>query len=295
VSFIHAYGQVVEIKPYRVKFLTKLVYSSQFELFIAFIILVNAVTLALLTMPEIDAATKETLTQVDQFALYIYAVELLLRIASYGLRPWEFFKQGWNIFDFIIVVLSFGLFSGQTIILRLLRIFRLVRVFRFLPEVRILTTSVMKSIPPLLSVGVLIFLTLFIYGMAGVYIFGDELPVHWGSITQAMTSLFILLTLENFPAYLEEAVAVSPWALPYYLSYIFIVVFTVLNVLIGIVLNAMDEARKENSYGKRDRKNLKDIVHELDDVTADGEVSREEVIRLREKIKAIENIFNQER
>ena len=266
-DFVKAYGEVIELKQYRIKWLARIIHSSQFELLIAFIILVNALSLALLTMPDIDPEVKQTLGELDTFALYLYLVELIMRIVSYGKRPWEFFRQGWNIFDFSIVVLSFGIFSGETIILRLLRIFRLIRIFRFLPEVRVLTSSVVKSLPPLMSVGVLIFLALFIYGMAGVYLFGEQLPESWGNITLALTTLFILLTLENFPNYLEEAVEISPWALPFYLSYIFIVVFTVLNVLIGIVLNAMDEAREENKERKRKISKLDAIVHEVDDIT----------------------------
>jgi voltage-gated sodium channel len=136
--------------------------------------------------------------------------------------------------------------------------------------------------------GVLIFLALFIYGMAGVYMFGEQLPIHWGNISIALTTLFILLTLENFPVYLEEAVLVSPWALPFYLSYIFIIVFTVLNVLIGIVLNAMDEARSENRERAEKLKQLDEIVHEVDDITADGEVTEEEIKHLREKLRLLE-------
>jgi voltage-gated sodium channel len=244
-------------------------------------------------MPEIGPEVRNTLGELDKFALYIYLVELIIRLVSYGKKPWEFFRQGWNFFDFTIVVLSFGVFTGETIILRLLRIFRLIRIFRFLPEVRVLTSSVVKSLPPLMSVGVLIFLALFIYGMAGVYLFGEELPDSWGNITLALTSLFILLTLENFPNYLEEAVAISPWALPFYLSYIFIVVFTVLNVLIGIVLNAMDEAREENKERKRKLIELDTIVHEVDDITAKGKVSENEINRLREQLKLMESILHQ--
>ena len=291
-NFVKAYGEMIELKEYRIKWLARVVYSSQFELVIAFIILVNAVALALLTMPEIDPETRNTLSELDKLALYIYLVELIMRLVSYGKRPWEFFRQGWNVFDFTIVVLSFGVFTGETIILRLLRIFRLIRIFRFLPEVRVLTSSVVKSLPPLMSVGVLIFLALFIYGMAGVYLFGEQLPDSWGNITLALTSLFILLTLENFPNYLEEAVAISSWALPFYLSYIFIVVFTVLNVLIGIVLNAMDEAREENKERKRKMIELDTIVHEVDDITADGKVTEDEIGRLREQLKIMETILH---
>jgi voltage-gated sodium channel len=136
--------------------------------------------------------------------------------------------------------------------------------------------------------GVLIFLALFIYGMAGVYIFGEKLPLHWGDISIALTTLFILLTLENFPVYLEEAAVVSPWALPFYLSYIFIIVFTVLNVLIGIVLNAMDEARSENRERNTKLKQLDEIVHEVDEMTSDGNVTQEEIAHLREKLRILE-------
>ena len=292
-DFVKAYGEVIELKQYRIKWLARIIHSSQFELLIAFIILVNALSLALLTMPDIDPEVKQTLGELDTFALYLYLVELIMRIVSYGKRPWEFFRQGWNIFDFSIVVLSFGIFSGETIILRLLRLFRLIRIFRFLPEVRVLTSSVVKSLPPLMSVGVLIFLALFIYGMAGVYLFGEQLPESWGNITLALTTLFILLTLENFPNYLEEAVEISPWALPFYLSYIFIVVFTVLNVLIGIVLNAMDEAREENKERKRKISKLDAIVHEVDDITSDAKVTKDEINRLREQLKLMETILHE--
>lgn len=286
---VKAYGEIVEIPSHRILWLSRIVYSTTFEMTIAFVILVNAVCLGLLTMPTISDSAQTTFETLDQYAFYIYTVELILRMISYGTKPWEFFRRSWNVFDFLVVALS-PIFSGQIVVLRLLRLLRLVRIFRFLPEVRVLTVSIIRSIPPLLSMGVLIFLALFIYGMAGVYIFGEELPLHWGDISIALTTLFILLTLENFPVYLEEAVLVSPLALPFYLSYIFIVVFTVLNVLIGIVLNAMDEARSENRERIEKVKQLDEIVHEVDDMTADGHVTEEEIKHLREKLRALEKL-----
>jgi voltage-gated sodium channel len=284
---VKAYGEIVDIPDYRVLWLSRIVYSSAFEIVIAFVILVNAISLGLLTMPGITDDARSTFETLDQFALYIYAVELVLRMISYGKRPWEFFRRGWNVFDFLIVALS-PIFSGQVVVLRLLRLLRLIRIFRFLPEVKVLTVSIIRSVPPLLSMSVLIFLALYIYGMAGVYLFGEQLPQSWGNISIALTTLFILLTLENFPVYLEEAVLISPWALPFYLSYIFIVVFTVLNVLIGIVLNAMDEARSENRQKTEKLKQLGEIVDDVDDMTSDGEVTKEEIARLRHKLRELE-------
>ena len=271
----------------RIKWLTRLVYSQPFELCIAGIILLNAVALALLTIPGIDGATRESLVRFDEIALWIFVCELIVRMISYGRRPWEFFKTGWNIFDFIIIGLS-PFLANQTLILRLLRIFRLIRIFRFLPEVRILTRSITRSLPPLMSMSVLIFLALFIYGMAGVYLFGEQMPEQWGDITAALTSLFILLTLEEFATYLVDGLAVSPWALPFYISYVFVIVFTILNVLIGVVLNAMDEARQENREREEDIKKLQTFAKEVEEISADGQVTSDEIARLQEKIATLE-------
>jgi voltage-gated sodium channel len=275
------------METYRIKWLTRIVYSQTFELCIAGIIFLNAVALALLTIPGIDVATRESLERFDQAALWIFVGELVVRMISYGRKPWNFFKTGWNVFDFVIIGLS-PFLANQTLILRLLRIFRLIRIFRFLPEVRVLTRSITRSLPPLMSLSVLIFLALFIYGMAGVYLFGDEMPEQWGDITAALTSLFILLTLEEFAIYLVDGLAVSPWALPYYISYVFVIVFTILNVLIGVVLNAMDEARQENRDREEEIKRLQNFAKEVDDISADGKVSAEEITQLRQKIMTLE-------
>ena len=275
------------METYRIKWLSRIVYSQTFELCIAGIIFLNAVALALLTITGIDKATRESLERFDQAALWIFVGELVVRMISYGRKPWNFFKTGWNVFDFVIIGLS-PFLANQTLILRLLRIFRLIRIFRFLPEVRVLTRSITRSLPPLMSMSVLIFLALFIYGMAGVYLFGDEMPEQWGDITAALTSLFILLTLEEFAIYLVDGLAVSPWALPYYISYVFVIVFTILNVLIGVVLNAMDEARQENRDREEEIKRLQNFANEVDDISADGKVSAEEITQLRQKIMTLE-------
>jgi voltage-gated sodium channel len=275
------------MEPYRIKWLTRLVYSQPFELFIAGIILLNAIALALLTMPNIDGDARSSLIRFDQIALWVFFAELIARMISYGRKPWMFFKTGWNVFDFIIIGLS-PLFAGQTLLLRLLRIFRLIRIFRFLPEVRILTRSITRSLPPLMSMSVLIFLALFIYGMAGVYLFSEEMPDQWGDITAALTSLFILLTLEEFANYLVDGLEVSPWALPFYVSYVFIIVFTILNVLIGVVLNAMDEARAENREREEELEKLQTFAREVEEISADGQITPEEVEQLKSKIVVLE-------
>jgi voltage-gated sodium channel len=289
-EFINAYGDLEIIPAWRPKALTKLVYSRGFELLIAFVILSNAVSLAILTVPTISDDTRSAALALDEIAFWIYVVELGLRLVSYGKKPWMFFSRGWNVFDFLVIGLA-PFLQGQTAVLRLLRLLRLVRIFRFLPEVRVLSQSILKSIPPLMSMSVLIGLMLFLYGMAGYYLFGQGAPESWGNIGSSMKSLFILLTLENFPVYLDEALAINAIALPFFLSYVFIVVFTVLNVLIGIVLNAMDEARaEEKSTSKSTKAALFKLAKDLDEITSDGEVSKRETTMLKKEIARLINL-----
>lgn len=285
---LNADGEWEYIATYRVMWLARIVYSGRFELFIASVIAVNAVFLAVLTMPGITAETRAAAVTIDTIAMVIYVAELVVRILSYGTKPWQFFRQGWNVFDFIVVGLA-PLAAGQTVILRLLRLLRLLRIFRFLPEVRILFASIVKSIPPLLSMSVLIGLLLFLYGMAGTYLFGSVLTESWGHIGKSLKSLFILLTLENFPVYLDEAMAISPFAIPFFLSYVFFVVFTILNVLIGIVLNAMDEARAEARIHSDKKTALTELSALVDVISADGKITADELAQLRSDIDRLRN------
>ncbi|CAB4860977.1 unannotated protein [freshwater metagenome] len=284
----NADGEWEHIAPYRVLWIAKIVYSGPFELFVASVIAINALFLAILTMPDISPATRAAAIAIDNIAMGIYVAELVVRILSYGKKPWHFFRHGWNIFDFIVVGLA-PLAAGQTVILRLLRLLRLLRIFRFLPEVRILFASIVKSIPPLFSMSVLIGLLLFLYGMAGTYLFGTMLSESWGHIGRSLKSLFILLTLENFPIYLDEAMAISPFALPFFLSYVFFVVFTILNVLIGIVLNAMDEARAEARVQVDQKAALTELSALVDMISADGKITDVEIIKLQEEIDRLRN------
>jgi voltage-gated sodium channel len=237
-------------------------------------------------MPNLSPETVALANNIDLVAYGIYVLELLLRLVSYGKKPWRYFKEGWNVFDFVVIGLT-PFFQGQTAVIRLLRLMRLVRIFRFLPEVRILSASIVKSIPPLLSMSVLISMMLFLYGMAGHYAFGVEAPQSWGNIGLSMKSLFILLTLENFPIYLEEAMLISPLAIPFFLSYVFLIVFTVLNVLIGIVLNAMDEARAEDRTQRAQVEELNKLAFQADQLKSSDSETQEEIRKIRERISQI--------
>ena len=225
--------------------LARLVDSTPFTLAIVAVIIVNAAVLGLDTYQGVDARWGDELYLINAVCLGIFVCELLLRIASYGSRPWNFFRDGWNVFDLIVIGGAFlpGVRENATL-LRLARLGRIVRVVRLLPELRVLLLGVWRSVPPLLSIAVVTGMILFVYGMVGWIMFADELPQQWGNIGRAMLTLFVMLTLENFPVYMEQGMEVHPWSWVYFVSFILVAAFVVLNVLIGIVLNSMEEARE---------------------------------------------------
>ena len=219
--------------------------SGPFTVVVVATIAVNAVVLGLQTYEGVEDRWGRTLDAVNAACLAIFVVELLVRIAAYWPHPLAFFRNGWNIFDFVVIAAAFvpGIRQNATL-LRLVRLLRVVRLVRVLPDLRVLLLGVWRSVPPLASIGAVTAMILFVYGMVGWILFGDELPEQWGNIGRAMLTLFVMLTLENFPVYMDQAMDVEPWAWLYFVSFILVAAFIVLNVLIGIVLNSMEEARE---------------------------------------------------
>jgi voltage-gated sodium channel len=225
--------------------LWRIVESPIFTGFILVVIIANAVVLGLQTYEEIESRHGDTLNLLNDLCLAIFVVELALRIGAYGRRPQDFFRSGWNIFDFVVIGVAFvpGIRESSTL-LRLARLLRVVRVVRILPELRVLVTGVVRSLPPLGSMLLLTTVMLFVYGMLGWLLFAEEIPQDWGNIGRAMLSLFVLLTLEDFPRYMDAGMEVHPWSWIYFVTFVLITVFIIINVLIGIVLNSMEEARE---------------------------------------------------
>ena len=224
--------------------LARLVESPLFTTVVLVVIVANAVVLGLQTYDGIVRRYGDELDLLDNVFLGFFVVEIALRIGAHGRHPSGFARSGWNVFDVLVVAVAFvpGLRENSTL-LRLARLARVVRVVRLLPDLRILLLAVARSLPPLASMIVLTTLILFVYGMVGWTLFGDEAPDRWGDIGSAMLTLFVLLTLENFPVYLEQGMAIHSWSWVYFVSFALVAVFLVLNVLIGIVINSLEEAR----------------------------------------------------
>ena len=219
--------------------------SPRFQAFIFAVIVFNAVVLGLQTYDEVKEDIGGLLTVLNDACLGIFVVELGIRIVSYGRRPQDFFKEGWNVFDFVVIGAVFvpGVRQNATL-LRLVRLLRIVRLVSVLPELRVLISGMGRALPPIGSMGVLALLFLYVYGMLGWILYGDELPERWGDIGDAMLTLFTVFTLEGWNDVLYEAQEVHSWSWVFFISFVLLASLLIINILIAVIINAMEEARE---------------------------------------------------
>jgi voltage-gated sodium channel len=228
--------------------------SGVFQGFILVVIVLNAITLGIQTY-DISSGLESALTTLDEVFLGIFVVEMTIRVAAYGKRPQDFFRDGWNVFDFTVVgaALLPGL-RGDATLLRIVRLLRVVRVVTVLPDLRILVRALARSIPPILSLVVLTVMLMYVYGMVGWILFGDQDPENWGNLGEALLSTFTMLTLENWPTLLDAGMAIHPWSWVFFVSYVLLASFLVINILIAIIINSMEEvheAEREENRAER--------------------------------------------
>ena len=256
----------------------RIVESSWFDPLMLSVIAINAVTLGLETYESIDASIGDELHLLNDVILGLFVVELALRMTAYADRPREFFRSGWNVFDFVVIAASFvpGVRENATL-LRLVRLLRIVRAVRLLPDLRVLTVAVGRSVPGVASLAAITLLLVYVYGMVGWVIFHDHDPANFEDIGQSMVTMFVLLTLENLPAYIGRGQELSDWTLLFYVSYVLLASFLIFNLFIGIVINSMEEARAIELH--RAEREI------LEDGTADDE--RAHAVVLDERLRAL--------
>jgi voltage-gated sodium channel len=264
----------------------RIVESSWFDPLMLSIIAVNAVTLGLETYESIDAAVGRELRLANGIILGLFVVELALRMAAFADRPREFFRSGWNVFDFVVIGASFvpGVRENATL-LRLVRLLRIVRAVRLLPDLRVLTVAVGRSIPGVASLAAITLLLVYVYGMLGWLIFHEHDPANFEDIGQSMVTMFVLLTLENLPVYIERGQELSDWTLLFYVSYVLVASFLIFNLFIGIVINSMEEARAIELH-RAERELLNDDT--ADDAHAHAVVLEERLRALRAAVDELE-------
>ena len=215
----------------------KLVEDPRFLKFIMTLIILTAIVLGLETSKGVMSQWGHVLEFINQTFLIIFVVELALRIFAWRLR---FFKDAWSMFDLIVVGIALVPASGPLSILRALRVLRVLRLVSAVPAMRRVVTTLLGALPGLGSIAILLSLFYYVFAVIATKIFGDTFPDWFGTLGQSLYTLFQVMTLESWSMGIARPVMEAfPYAWVFFIPFILIATFTMLNLFIAIIVNAM--------------------------------------------------------
>ena len=221
--------------------------NKAFELFVVCVIIFSALVIGVKTYP-IPGAISSFVLILDWIITFIFLVEITIRFIAEPVKR-HFFKSAWNIFDTTIVIVSLiPIENSEVAVLgRLVRIFRVLRMVSIIPELRMLLNSLLKALPRLGYVALLMFIIFYIYAAIGATFFSRINPTLWGDIAVSLLTLFRVMTFEDWTDVMYETMEIYPFSWFYYITFIFFTAFAFLNMIIGIVVNVLEEEHREQS------------------------------------------------
>ena len=211
--------------------------DSRFQRAIIALIVVNAVTLGLETSPEVMASAGPVLVVLDHAMLTVFVIELAIRIGAYGRG---FFRDPWSLFDFVVVALALAPSTENFSVLRALRVLRVLRLITAVPQMRRVVGGLLSALPGLGAVVAILALMFYVAAVMATQIFGDTFPNWFGTLPKSLYSLFQIMTLESWSmGIVRPVMEVYPYAWAFFVPFILIATFTMLNLFIAVVVNAM--------------------------------------------------------
>ncbi|MBT4883884.1 MAG: ion transporter [Glaciecola sp.] len=225
--------------------LSALRHNRIFEMVVITVIIISALEIGAKTFPLSDTAL--LITKIMDRAITIFFLcEIIIRFVAEP-RKKDFLKSGWNIFDTLVVVISLVPVneSEMALLARLIRVFRVLRMISIIPELRLLINSLLKAMPKMGYVVLLMFIIFYIYAAMGSYLFAPINEVLWGNIAISMLTLFRVMTFEDWTDIMYETQEVYGFSWIYYMTFIFLTAFAFLNMVIGIVINVMEQEQRE--------------------------------------------------
>ena len=228
--------------------LKKIIESNISTAVITGLILINAIILGLETDVYFSSQFGDTLNWIDKLILVLFSVELIIKLYVYRR---DFFYSGWNIFDLIIVIIAWLPTSGALTVLRALRILRVLRLISVVPQLRRVVSAIGYSIPGMVSVVGVLGLIFYVASVLATKLFGihpDPFMQEWfGSVGASAYTLFQIMTLESWSmGVVRPTMEIFPWAWAFFIPFIIITSFAVLNFFIGIIVDSMQIAQKED-------------------------------------------------
>ncbi len=211
--------------------------SKKFQYFITTLIVFNGITMGLETSRELMLSLGGAIEIFNYLVITIFVIEIILRIYIYRL---EFFKDPWSIFDFLVVAISVMPISQGFEILRVLRVLRLFRLITVVPQMRKIVSALASVIPGMLSIAGILTLFFYIFAIMATQLFRDEFPQWFGSLGESFYTLFQIMTLESWSmGIVRPIMEVYPLAWIFFIIFIFIATFIMVNLIVAIVVDAM--------------------------------------------------------
>jgi len=235
-----------------------LVEASWFTKIIMGLIILNAVILGAETYPEIMTEYGTILKTIDHIILWIFLVELGLRLAAYRLR---FFRDPWSVFDMAVVALAFMPANEAFAVLRAARVLRVLRLISIFPRLRRVIEGLIGAIPGIGSIGAILIIVFYVFAVMATKLFGTNYPEWFGSLHGSFFTLFQIMTLEGWADIVREIMKTHPQAWIFFVIYILAATFTVLNLFIAVIVDAMQ--RQHHSEGQAEQDAIKRIEIEL--------------------------------
>lgn len=227
--------------------LRQLIENSVFQNAIVGVIVINAVILGLQTSTMFSQDQLEFLGLLDNVCLVIFCVELALKLITYQFR---FFKDGWNVFDFLVIGIALAPATGGLSVLRALRVLRLMRLVTVLPAMRRVISGMFNAIPGAASVAGVLSIMYYVAAVMGTTLFRDSNPELFGTLGTSLFTLFKMMTLEGWPDIADAVLANKPNAWPFFVLFIIFTTFTTLNLLFGIIVGAMEQAKEDEARAR---------------------------------------------
>ena len=263
-----------------VKFSAGLVSSNRFEYFIIAVIIANGIILGLETSSTISRRYGDWLYLGNDIALGVFIVEAALKMLALWPRPHRYFRDGWNVFDFLIIVFALVPSTGQfAMIARLARLLRVVRLISAIRDLRLIVAALVRSIPSVGHVMMLMSIVAYIYAIMGHQLFHQHDPEHWGTLGRSLLTLFNITTLDNWTQIMNAAMEYHPWSWVYFVSFVVVGTFVVINLFIAIIINSLDDAKRSHLQEGLEPVSHQDIVREL-------RATQETLKRLEERLNA---------
>jgi voltage-gated sodium channel len=222
----------------------ELVENSIFQRAIIFVIVLNGITLGLETSETLVAEFGGLLHAVDRVVLVIFVAELTVRLYAHR---WRFFTDPWSIFDLVVVGISLVPAAGSLSVLRALRILRAMRLISAVPGMKRVVGGLLSALPGMASIVMLLGLVNYVGAVLATELYGPTAPAHFGNLARSLFTLFQVMTGEAWPDIAREVMADHPTAWIFFVIYILVSTFVVLNLFTAVVVSAMEPERREEA------------------------------------------------